>query len=68
MKSRTESFSGAKLVALRKSKAISQRDLAKSTNVSQAQIAELERGKRQPTVDVAERIASALGVTVRELS
>lgn len=68
MKSRTESFSAAKLVALRKSRDISQRDLAKSASVSQAQIAELERGRRQPTINVAERIAKALGVSVGDLS
>lgn len=68
MKSRTERFSAEKLAALRRQKDISQRDLAKATAISQAQIAELERGKRQPTVDVAERIANALGVGVAGLS
>lgn len=68
MKARTEGFSAPQLVALRKAKDISQRDLAKTIGVSQAQVAELERGKRQPTIEVAERIARALEVNLAELS
>ena len=68
MKTRTERFSAEKLTAFRKAKNISQRDLAKLTGISQAQIAELERGRRQPTLDVAERMAIALDVGIAELS
>ena len=67
MRSRTERFSAEKLATLRKQKDISQRDLAKAAAISQAQVAELERGKRQPAVDVAERIAAVLGVGIGEL-
>ena len=67
MKTRTEGFAAHRLVALRTAKSISQRDLARSINISQAQIAELERGRRQPTVDVAERMATALGVSLQDL-
>ena len=65
---RSEAFSAAKLAALRKRKGMSQRDLAKLVSISQAQVAELERGRRQPTLEVADRIASALGVPLSELS
>jgi transcriptional regulator with XRE-family HTH domain len=68
MKNRNEHFSAEKLIALRKRKKISQRELAKLAAISQAQVAELERGKRLPTVDVAERISRALDVGNEDLS
>jgi len=68
MKPRTEGLSAVRLEALRRQKNLSQRELARLTNISQAQVAELERGKRQPTVEVAERIAGALGVNLGDLS
>jgi transcriptional regulator with XRE-family HTH domain len=68
MKPRSEHFAADRLVDLRNAKSLSQRDVARLAGISQAQVAELERGKRQPTVEVAERIAAALGIAVSDLA
>ena len=46
---------------------LSQEDLAAKANVSRVSIARYEAGERIPSVDVAARIAAALGCTVDEL-
>lgn len=46
---------------------MSQEDLAAKANVSRVSIARYEAGERIPNVDVAARIAAALGCTVDEL-
>lgn len=52
---------------IRKNKGITQVELAHMLKVSQQHISAYERGERTPGVDVAARIADALGVTVDEL-
>ena len=46
---------------------LSQEDLAAKANVSRVSIARYEAGERIPSVDIAARIAAALGCTVDEL-
>ena len=54
--------------ALRESKKMSQRDLAKRANVTQGYVAQLENGlKKNPSLPVLRRLAKALGVPVTEL-
>ena len=46
---------------------MSQKDLAVKANVARVSIARYEAGERIPNVDIAARIAAALGCTVDEL-
>lgn len=46
---------------------MSQEDLAVKSSVSRVSIARYEAGERIPNVDIAARIAAALGCTVDEL-
>lgn len=46
---------------------LSQEDLAAKANVSRVSIARYEAGERIPNVDIAARIATALGCTVDDL-
>ena len=47
---------------------MTQRDLAKAAKVTRGYIAQLEMGlKKNPSLDVLQRIAKALGVPVTEL-
>jgi transcriptional regulator with XRE-family HTH domain len=62
------SYMGQRVKRLREAREWSQPDLAKRAKVSQAYIAELERGtKRNPSVRIAVRLAKALGVPVTAL-
>jgi transcriptional regulator with XRE-family HTH domain len=62
------SYMGQRVKRLREAREWSQPDLAKRAKVSQAYIAELERGtKRNPSVRIAVRLAKALGVPVAAL-
>lgn len=60
-------FAPSKLVALRKERGMSQRALATAGGVSQALIAEVERGKHPPSSRSVERIAAALGCSISDL-
>ena len=53
-----------KLNILRKSKSLSMQALSDSANVSISMISKLERDQVQPTLDVALRLAEALGTTL----
>lgn len=59
-------FSG-NLRALRQRIGLSQADLAEEIKVSQSHIAQLESGKRFPSAQTLEKLASALGVEAFEL-
>jgi len=59
----TNNFDPARLADLRKSKGLSQRALAQAAGVSQALIAELERGKHPPSKASLEKIAAAMNVS-----
>lgn len=52
---------------MRKSKGMTQIELAKAANVSFISIHRYEAGERIPNVDIAGRIAAALGCTVDDL-
>ena len=56
-----------KLTQLRTQQGLTQVTVAKKVRVTQAYIALLEKGKQNPTLDVLERLAKALRVTVAEL-
>ena len=55
---------GRRVMEIRTSKKMSQRDLAAMANVSTGNIANIEQGKYGVSIDVASRIAKALGITI----
>lgn len=57
-----------KLLALRKSGKISQKDLAEKIGVSQASIGYWEKGKRTPSVDAVQKIAEYFNVNTSYLT
>ncbi len=58
---------GMRIRYLRKEKGWSQEDLALEANVNKNYICDLENGRRNPSLDILERIASALQITLSEL-
>lgn len=56
---------GDVILAARKAKGWTQEELAEKSSVTQAAINRYEHAVRKPDVDVLERLATALGVTVR---
>jgi transcriptional regulator with XRE-family HTH domain len=58
---------GGKLRALRKERALSQRDLARMSTVGPVTISELERGAREAQPRTIRKLAEALGVEPKEL-
>lgn len=60
-------FNHTKLKELMESKSITQAELADVACVSKAWMSYIASGRRQPSLDVAKRIADKLGVTVDEL-
>ena len=58
---------GIKLKQLRTQREMTQVTLAKKVRVTQAYIALLEKGRENPTLDVLEKLAKALKVTVAKL-
>lgn len=58
---------GMRIRYLRKEKGWSQEDLALEANVNKNYICDLENGRRNPSLDILERIASALKITLSEL-
>lgn len=55
------------LVIFRKAKRWSQKKLAEKAGISQTYISELEAEKKQPTIPIVEKLASALGVSISKL-
>ncbi|AMA74329.1 MULTISPECIES: helix-turn-helix domain-containing protein [Aneurinibacillus] len=53
-----------RLTEIRESLGLSKNQLAKMSGVSQSFISYIEAGQRQPTLDIIERLCSALGITV----
>ena len=51
---------GMRIRYLRKQKGLSQEDLALEAGVNKNYLSDLERGERNPTVIIVEKIASAL--------
>ena len=59
---------GVRLKALRRSRALTQEQLAERANMSQKGVAALERGARFPRETTVEALADALAVSVDELT
>lgn len=55
-----------RLKQLRKERGFSQYSLSKKSNVSQAFISSIEKGKKSPTVNSLEKLCKALGVSLAE--
>jgi transcriptional regulator with XRE-family HTH domain len=58
---------GSRLRNLRKERALSQRDLARTSGVGSVTISELERGVREAQPRTIRKLAEALGVEPKEL-
>ena len=58
---------GMRIRYLRKQKGMSQLDLSLEADVNKNYISDLERGTRNPSLLVLERVARALGVTLSTL-
>ena len=58
---------GLRIKEIRKSKKLSQEDLAYEQNISLSQIARIETGKLNPTICTLKKIADGLSVDVFEL-
>ena len=65
-KARLEAL-GALLREERRAAGLSQRDLAERTNVSNAYLSQVERGRHEPSLRVLTSVASTLGVPLESL-
>ena len=61
------SASGARLKDLRKRSELTQEDLAHCGRIASSHLSDLERGRQSPTLDVVNRLARALRITVAEM-
>lgn len=55
---------GAAVRKLRKAKGLSQEMLAEKADIHHTHVGLIERGERNPSLDVAHRVARALGLTL----
>lgn len=58
---------GQKIIQIRKDKGIRQVDLAVNTNIDDGSLRRIESGKTNPTLKTLEKIASGLGVPLKDL-
>ena len=58
---------GLNLRRLRQEKGLSQEDFAFEAEIHRTYVSDLERGVRNPTIAVVEKLAVALGTTTSEL-
>ena len=58
---------GLNLQRLRREKGLSQEELADLARIHQTYLSGVERGKRNPTITVLQRIAGALGADIQDL-
>ena len=58
---------GMRIKFLRKERGWSQEDLALEANVNKNYICDLENGRRNPSLDILERIAVAFNISLSEL-
>ena len=58
---------GMRIKYLRSLKKWSQEDLALEANINKNYLSDLERGERNPTVKVIEKIAKALNISISDL-
>jgi transcriptional regulator with XRE-family HTH domain len=59
---------GMRIKYLRKRKGWSQEDLALEANVNKNYICDLEKGRRNPTLKLLEKISLAFNITISELT
>jgi transcriptional regulator with XRE-family HTH domain len=59
---------GLKLQELRKARGWSQEEFADRANLHRTYISAVERGVRNPTITVVEKLATALGVSIGALA
>jgi transcriptional regulator with XRE-family HTH domain len=57
---------GDRIVSLRERQGLSSNRLSKEAGVSQSYLRDVETGKSQPTIDVLEKICTALEITLAE--
>ncbi len=55
---------GMRIKFLRKERGWSQEDLALEANVNKNYICDLENGRRNPSLDILERISNAFGISL----
>ena len=58
---------GMRIKYLRQKCKWSQEDLALNSNINRNYISDLENGRRNPSLEILERITVALGITLEEL-
>lgn len=58
---------GLNLQALRRARGLSQEELSHRSQLHQTYLSGIERGKRNPTVTVLQRLAEALGTEIEDL-
>ena len=58
---------GMRIRYLREQKKMTLEDLSFEADINKNYLSDLERGNRNPTVKILERIAVALGITLEEL-
>ncbi len=58
---------GVNLKHLREKKGLSQKELANAVHVSQPMIAQIERGTKRLTVELAKEILDVLGASINEI-
>lgn len=58
---------GKRIRYLRTEKHLSQMDLALDSDITKNYLSDLERGERNPTIMVLNKIAKGLGITLEEL-
>ena len=58
---------GMRIRFLRQQRRWSQEDLALNANINKNYISDLENGRRNPSLEILERIASTFGITLAEL-
>jgi transcriptional regulator with XRE-family HTH domain len=58
---------GRNLRRLRQEKGLSQEDFAFEAGIHRTYVSDIERGARNPTITVVEKLAVALGTTTSEL-
>ena len=56
---------GERLKTLRTKQNLSVRDLAEKTGINISNISRIENGKISPTIDVLDKLAKALGTTIK---
>ena len=59
---------GERIKLLRNKKGLKQSELAEMANISRVAVGNYERGDRQPDIEIAARIADALGISIDELT